>query len=104
MAYSGSVTYLTTGLGQGLLLTDNSLSSTFNPDDVFLVDVESTGANAFHIAPSSLSNDVGVSLTAASARLSLPPMTARNIENLRVYNAAASANASALYLFWRRLP
>ena len=104
MAKSGSVAYATTALGQNILLTDNSLSSTFSADDVWIVDIELTGANAFRIAPSALSNNFGITITAASAKKTLPAMKGRNIENLRAYNAATSANASANYLFWRRLP
>lgn len=104
MSKSGSAAYLTTAEGQSILLTDNSLSSTFNPDDVWITDVELTGANTLRIAPSGLSNNFGITVTAASARITLPPMNGRNIENLLVYNASASANASANFLFWRRLP
>jgi len=104
LSKSGSVAYATTALGQKILLTDNSLSSTFNPDDVWITDVELTGAHSFRIAPSGLSNNFGINITAASARITLPPMKGRNIENLRAYNVAASSNASASYLFWRRLP
>ena len=104
LSKSGSVAYATTALGQSILLTDNSLSSTFNPDDVWIVDVELTGANTLRIAPSSLSNNFGITFTAASAKKTLPAMKGRNIENLRAYNLSASANASANFLFWRRLP
>ena len=101
---SGSVMYETTALSQELLLTDNSLSSTYNLDEVFIVDVELTGTNAFRIAPSGLSNNIGITFAAGSRVKTLPPMSVRNIAQLAAYNAATSANASANYLFWRRNP
>ncbi len=101
---SGSVAYATTALAQELLLTDNSLSSTYNLGEVFMIDVELTGANAFRIAPSGLSNDFGITLNVGSAVRTLRPMSVRNIAQLVAYNAATSANASANYLFWRRNP
>ncbi len=104
IAKTGSVVYATTADAQLLLLTDNSLSSTYNLDEVFIIGVELTGTNAFHIAPSSVSNNFGISLNVGSAVQTLPAMKNRNIDNLRAYNAATSANASANYIFWRRLP
>ena len=104
VAKTASVIYATTALSQQLLLADNSLSSTFNLDEVFVIDIELANANAFRIAPSSLSNDFGITINAGSAVKTLPPMKVRNIGQLAAYNAAASANASAYYIFWRRLP
>lgn len=104
IAKTASVVYATTALSQQLLLTDNSLSSTYNLDEVFMVDVELANANAFRLAPSSLSNNFGITINAGSAVKTLPPMKVRNISQLAAYNAAASANASAIYIFWRRLP
>ncbi len=101
---SGSVTYETTALSQLLLLTDNSLSSTYNADEVFVIDVELTGANSFRLAPSGLSNDFGITFSAGSRTRTLLPMSVQNITQLAAYNAATSANASANYLFWRRNP
>lgn len=104
MAKTASVVYVTTAGAQELLLTDNSLSSTYNLDEVFIIDVELVNANAFRVAPSSLSNNVGITINAGSAVKTLPPMKVRNIAQLVAYNAATSANASATYIFWRRLP
>jgi len=104
IAKTASVTYATTAGSQELLLLDNSLSSTYNLDEVFVIDIELANANAFRIAPSSLSNDFGITINFGSAVKSLPPMKVRNITQLAAYNAAASANASANYIFWRRLP
>jgi hypothetical protein len=104
IAKTSSVVYATTGLSQQLLLTDNSLSSTYNLDEVFIIDVELANANAFRIAPSSLSNNIGISFNEGSAVKTLPPMKVRNINQLAAYNASASANASVVYTFWRKLP
>lgn len=104
IAKTASVVYATTALSQALLLTDNSLSATYNLDEVFILDVELANANAFRIAPSTLSNNIGITMNAGSAVKRFLPMTVDRINNLVAYNAAASANASANYLFWRRLP
>lgn len=104
LAKSASVGYATTADSQLLLLTDNSLSSTYNLDEVFVIDVELTGVNPFRIAPSGLSNNFGITINIASAVKTLPAMKVRNINQLVAYNVAASSNASANYLFWRRLP
>jgi hypothetical protein len=81
VAKTASVAYVTTGLSQALLLTDNSLSANFNLDEVFILQIVQTGANAMRVAPSSLSNDISVW-----------PFS------------AASANASANFVFLRREP
>lgn len=102
---TASVAYATTALSQLLLLTDNSLSSTFNLDEVFVLQVVQTGANAMRIAPSSLSNDISVwPFSAASPLYEFQPTSVRNIVNLVAYNAAASANASANFVFYCREP
>jgi hypothetical protein len=68
------------------------------------VDVQLLNANDFRLSLSSLSNDSGIVFNAGSPMQKLKPMKVRNIVNLAAYNAAASANASATYTFWRRNP
>lgn len=104
IAKSASVLYETTALAQELLLTDNSLSATYNLDEVFVLDIELAGANSFRMAPSSLSNNFGITFSAASPAKTLLPMKVRNIAQLVAYNVATSSNASANYVFWRRNP
>lgn len=99
---SASVVYETTGLSQAFLLTDNSLSAAFNLDEVLFVDVQLLNANDFRLSLSSLSNDSGIVFNAGSPMQKLKPMKVGNIIGLAAYNAAASANASATYTFWRR--
>lgn len=100
---TASVVYATTALGQALLLTDNSLSSTFSADDVMNIDVQLLNANTFYIAPSHIPGNTGLTIRSGSLN-SLKPMTVDNIKNLNAYLSAASSNASAAYTFWQRLP
>ena len=101
---SASVVYVTTGLSQALLLTDNSLSSLFNVDDVLQIEAELLNANSFRLTTSALSNNSGITFDSGSPTRSLKPMKIRNISGLAVYHVAASSNASAAYHFWRRNP
>ena len=106
IAKTASVVYATTALSQALLLTDNSLSANHNAKEVFYVDVQILNANTFKIAPSTLGGNLGgAGYTVYSGSvIHLKPMTVDNIKNLAAWNSAASANASAQYVFWRRLP
>jgi hypothetical protein len=101
---TASVAYATTALSQALLLTDNSLSVVFNLDDVLYLNASILGTNSFRIAPSSLSNDIGIQISSASPSHNFKPMKVRNIINLAAYNEAASANGSGLYIFWAKNP
>lgn len=106
IAKAASVVYATTALSQALLLTDNSLSAQHSASEVFYVDVQILNANTFVLAPSTLGGNAGgAGYTIYSGSvIHLKPMTVDNIKNLAAWNSAASANASAQYVFWQRLP
>lgn len=77
--------------------------SKLNSAEVIHLQVGTLGANGFRIGlEGELTNDNGYRITPPASLIDFPPLKASDASALQFVNDAAGANASALYVIWKR--
>ena len=87
---------------QNLLGNYTGLSD-LNLSDVVELDLNALNANNYLVSASGFTNNSGIRVSSGST-VQLRPMRVRNASGLVAYLETASANASAMWVIWRREP